>query len=88
LALQRQKIKNNFASFKLSGTIPYLELPATAYDIYNRAGRAYTYYESEYRFPITRNKLLSGVAFFNLQTASDDLGKKTLQYWIQAVGPG
>ena len=86
------------ASFKLSGTIPYLELPATAYDMYNRAGRAYTigrfkgpsytYYESEYRYPITRNKLLSGVAFFNLQTASDDLGKKTFQYWDPGGGAG
>ncbi len=86
------------ASFKLSGTIPYLELPATAYDMYNRSGRAYTigrfkgpsyaYYETEYRFPITRNKLLSGVAFFNLQTASDDLGKKIFQYWEPGGGAG
>ncbi|HTE23283.1 BamA/TamA family outer membrane protein [Flavitalea sp.] len=86
------------ASFRLGGTIPYLELPATAYDMYNRAGRAYTigrfkgpsyaYYETEYRFPITRNKLLSGVAFFNLQTASDDLGKNIFQYWEPGGGAG
>ena len=64
----------SFASFILDGDIPYLELPATGADLYNRSGRAYTisrfkgpdfvYGESEYRFPITRNKLLSGVAFF------------------------
>ena len=86
------------ASFKLSGTIPYLELPATGTDMYDRSGRAYTisrfkgpsytYYESEYRFPITRNKLLSGVAFFNLQTASDDLGKKVFDYWEPGGGAG
>jgi outer membrane protein assembly factor BamA len=86
------------ASFKLSGTIPYLELPATGADMYNRSGRAYTigrfrgpsysYYETEYRFPITRNKLLSGVAFFNLQTASDDLGKKIFQFWEPGGGAG
>jgi outer membrane protein assembly factor BamA len=86
------------ASFKLSGTIPYLELPATGSDMYNRSGRAYTisrfkgpsytYWESEYRFPITRNKLLSGVAFFNLQTASDDLGKKVFDYWEPGGGAG
>lgn len=86
------------ASFRLGGTIPYLELPATAYEMYNRSGRAYTigrfkgpsyaYYESEYRFPITRNKLLSGVAFFNLQTASDDLGKNIFEYWEPGGGAG
>ncbi len=86
------------ASYKLSGTIPYLELPATGFDIYNRSGRAYTigrfrgpsyaYFESEYRFPITRNKLLSGVAFFNLQSASDDLGKKVFEYWEPGGGAG
>jgi hypothetical protein len=85
-------------SFRLGGTIPYLELPATGYDMYNRSGRAYTigrfkgpsytYYETEYRYPITRNKLLSGVAFFNLQSASDDLGKKIFQYWEPGGGAG
>jgi len=86
------------ASYILSGTIPYLELPATGSDMYNRSGRAYTigrfrgpsyaYFESEWRFPITRNKLLSGVAFFNLQTASDDLGKKIFEYWEPGGGAG
>jgi len=73
-------------------------MPATAYDTYARSGRAYTMsrfkgpsyscFESEWRFPITRNKLLSGVAFMNLQTASDDLGKKVFQYWETAGGGG
>lgn len=86
------------ASFKLGGTIPYLELPGTGSDMYNRSGRGYTigrfkgpsyaYYESEYRYPITRNKFISGVAFFNIQTASDDLGKKIFQYWEPGGGAG
>ncbi|HTF17238.1 MAG TPA: BamA/TamA family outer membrane protein [Chryseolinea sp.] len=86
------------ASFRLSGAIPYLELPSTGSDLYNRSGRAYTisrfkgpsfaYGESEYRFPITPNKLLSGVAFINVQTASDDLGKNIFQYWEPGVGAG
>jgi hypothetical protein len=86
------------ASFILDGDIPYLELPATGSDLYNRSGRAYTisrfkgpsfaYAESEYRFPITPNKLLSGVAFINVQTASDDLGKKIFEYWEPGVGAG
>ena len=88
----------HIGSYKLGGTIPYLELPATGYDAYSRSGRAYTigrfkgpsyaYFESEYRFPITRNKLLSGVAFVNVQTASDDLGKKVFDYWDPAGGAG
>ncbi len=88
----------HWASYKISGTIPYLELPTTANDTYNRSGRAYTLsrfkglsyacFESEYRFPITRNKLLSGVAFVNFQSASDDLGKNIFQYWEPAAGGG
>ena len=88
----------HWASYKLDGSVPYLELPATGYDTYNRSGRAYTigrfkgpsfaYFETEYRFPITRSKLLSGVFFVNTETASDDLGKKVFQYWETAVGGG
>jgi hypothetical protein len=88
----------HMASYNLSGTMPYFELPATGYDAYARSGRAFTigrfkgpsyaYFESEYRFPITKNKLLSGVAFINFQTASDDLGKKIFQYWEPGGGGG
>jgi len=88
----------HWASYKLSGTVPYLELPATAYDTYGRSGRAYTMgrfkgpsyacFEAEYRFPITQNKLVSGVAFLNLQTASDDLETKMFQYWETGGGGG
>ena len=88
----------HMVSYKLDGTVPYLALPATGYDLYNRMGRGYTigrfkglslsYFETEYRFPITRNKLFSGVAFANVQTASDDLGKKLFQYWDPAAGLG
>jgi len=88
----------HMGSYKLSGTVPYLALPATGYDLYNRSGRGYTigrfkglnfaYFESEYRFPITRNKLFSGVAFVNVETADDDQVKKIFQYWEPAVGVG
>ena len=88
----------HWASYKLSGTVPYLEMPATAFDTYARSGRAYTLsrfkgpsyacFEGEYRFPITRNKLISGVAFMNTQTASDDLGKNVFQFWETAGGGG
>jgi len=88
----------HIGSYKLGGSVPYLALQATGYDAYNRSGRGYTigrfkgpsydYFETEYRFPITRNKFLSGVAFINIQTASDDLGKKLFQYWDHAAGGG
>ena len=88
----------HIGSYKFGGSVPYLALPATGYDTYSRSGRGYTigrfkglsydYFESEYRFPITSNKLISGVAFINLQTASDDLGKKLFQYWDPAAGGG
>lgn len=88
----------HWASYTLSGTVPYLELPATGYDTYGRSGRAYTMgrfkgpeyadFEAEWRFPITKNKLLSGVAFINMQSASDDLSKKIFQYWATAGGAG
>jgi len=88
----------HWASYKLSGAVPYLELPATAYDTYGRSGRAYTMgrfkgpsyacFEAEYRYPITKNKLVSGVAFMNLQTASDDLQKKIFKYWEPGGGGG
>lgn len=88
----------HWASYKLDGSLPYLELPSTASDTYNRSGRAYTigrfkgpsysYFETEYRFPITRNKLLSGVCFFNMQSASDDIAKKIFNSWEPGGGAG
>ena len=87
-----------WASFALNGDIPYLEMPGTAHDTYNRSARAYTYgrfkgpsyacFETEYRFPILQNKLVSGVFFFNLQTASDDRQKQVFEYWEPGVGAG
>jgi hypothetical protein len=71
----------HLGTFRLSGDAPYLDLPGTAGDLFNRSGRGYTigrfkgpsyfYLETEYRFPISRNRLLSGVLFLNAQTASD-----------------
>ena len=87
-----------WASFALRGDIPYLEMPGTAHDTYNRSARAYTFgrfkgpsyacFESDYRFPITKNKLVSGVVFFNLQTASDDRQKQVFESWEPGGGAG
>lgn len=64
------------------GTLPYLHLPANAYDMRNRIGRGYVAgrfrgpswvtLETEYRFPISRNGLFGGVLFASATTTSRD----------------
>ncbi|MDR6940801.1 BamA/TamA family outer membrane protein [Mucilaginibacter pocheonensis] len=88
----------NWGSYLVSGALPYLELPGTGRDGSFRSGRGYTstyfkgtkynYSEVEYRFPILRNKFISGVTFFNLQTANDELGTKLFQVWQPGGGAG
>lgn len=88
----------NWTSFVIGGALPYLELPGTGRDPSFRSGRGYTvtyfkgtqyaYSEVEYRFPITRNKFISGVTFFNMQTANDDLGTKIGKVWQPGGGAG
>jgi hypothetical protein len=82
----------------LSGQVPMFELPGSGRDPSFRSGRGYVsgyykgtrylYTEAEYRFPITRNKLFSGVTFVNLQTANDEAGTKLLEVWKPAAGLG
>lgn len=88
----------NWGSYLVSGEIPYLELPGTARDGSFRSGRGYTsqYFkgtkfndtEAEFRFPITANKFLSGVAFGSLQTANDEHGTKLFQIFQPGYGAG
>ena len=87
-----------WASYDLSGKIPYLNLPGTAHDMYQRSGRGYTfgrfkgpsyaYFEGEYRFPIMDNGLIAGVCFINVQTASNDDDQNVFKYWAPAAGVG
>lgn len=88
----------NWGSYLISGAMPYLELPGTGKDPGSRSGRGYTvtyfkgtkynYSEAEYRFPITRNKFFSGVTFFHMQTANDNLGTKLFRHWQPGGGAG
>ncbi|KIO77559.1 hypothetical protein TH53_08865 [Pedobacter lusitanus] len=88
----------NWGSYLVSGALPYLELPGSGKDPAFRSGRGYTigyfkgtkyfYSEVEYRFPITRNKFLSGATFFNVQTTNDDSGTRIFQKWQPAGGAG
>ena len=88
-----------WGSYLLWGKIPYLELPATEYDTYNRSGRGYTLgrfrgpsftdLEAEYRFPISQQtKTLSGVVFGSFQTASDGNNSGLFKSWAPAAGAG
>ncbi len=88
----------NWGSYLLSGKLPYLELPGTGRDSYFRSGRGYTvgyfkapqyfYSELEYRFPILNNKFLSGVTFFNVQSANDMQGTALFERWQPGGGAG
>lgn len=80
-----------------SGSVPYLDLPATGLDMYNNMGRGYAlgrfrgksmlYLESEYRFGITRNGLLGGVVFANGQSFTE-FQTNTFQRVAPAAGTG
>jgi outer membrane protein assembly factor BamA len=85
--------------FVTAGTVPYLNLPSIGWDQRSRSGKGYTqglfrgqkmvYFETEYRFPITCNQLISGTVFGNLTTASDkDREIRIFQYVQPAVGVG
>ncbi len=75
------------------GKPPYLDLPATLWDENTNAGRGYIqgrfrgtqmiYGETEYRYAITRNGLLGGVAFFNMQSFSAGPGTR-----LESIQPG
>jgi hypothetical protein len=65
----------------ISGNPPYLDLPGTGSDTYNNTGRGYELgrfigkkmvdLEAELRFGITKNGLLGGVIFTNVETVSE-----------------
>ncbi|WP_301927100.1 BamA/TamA family outer membrane protein [Ferruginibacter sp.] len=88
----------NWGSYLVSGVLPYLEIAGTGKDAGFRSGRGYTvayfkgtqynYSEMEYRFPITNNKFLSGVGFFNMQTSNDAFGTKLFERWQPGGGAG
>ena len=81
----------------LSGTAPYLDLPATGSD--GRSARGYSdgryrgqhlmYGEMEYRGTLTSNGLLGYVAFLNTTTVDDvDAGKKLFDDFAPGAGFG
>jgi outer membrane protein assembly factor BamA len=83
----------SFNWLTLGGTVPYLLLPSTGWDDQYNTGRGYiqgrfrgknmSYFESEYRFNISRNGFLGGVLFGNLQYFSPDISAQ-----FQVLSPG
>ena len=71
----------SYNAFTLRGNPPFLDLPATGWDTYSNLGRGFiqgrfrgknlVYGEAEYRFGLTRNRLLGGVVFANAQSVSE-----------------
>lgn len=88
-----------YGQFVTSGRLPYLNLPAIGWDQNSRSGKGYiqglfrgnnlVFIESEYRFPITKNQMISGTVFTNFTSASDLDKSLTVFESIQpAVGVG
>jgi hypothetical protein len=83
----------SYNDITLSGEPPYLDLPSVGWDDYSNTGRGYVpgryrdrnlfYFESEYRFSLTRNGLLGGVVFGNAETLLQKIPSN-----IQKIIPG
>jgi len=86
-----------FGNFRVSGRQPYMTLMALGEDQKARSGRGYIagryrgenliYGEVEYRFPISQcSKVLGGVVFLNVSTASNDTRDISLFEYIRPGG--
>jgi hypothetical protein len=86
-----EKSKNVLAFWNLDwltpqGKSPYLMLPSNGWDDQYNTGRGYIqgrfrgktmiYFESEYRYHISRNGLFGGVVFANLESFSSDVSNQ------------
>jgi outer membrane protein assembly factor BamA len=87
----------SYNSLILSGNAPYLDLPSTGWDTYGNMGRGFIqgrfrgknllYVETEYRFGLTRNRLLGGVVFANAQSVTE-IGSGQFRRVVPAAGAG
>jgi hypothetical protein len=86
----------SFLWWNMTGGTPYLDLPSTGWDEYNRSARGFDqnryrgnalyYFEAEYRRDITENGLFGFVVFSNINTVS---GSGTMfRSWHPAAGTG
>ncbi len=87
----------NLNWFTFGGNPPYFDLPSTGWDVNSNSGRGYIqgrlrgpaflYFESEYRFRLTKNGLLGGVVFANAESVSE-LGSVRFEKILPAAGFG
>jgi hypothetical protein len=86
-------------NFRLTGSIPYLALPAIGWDTYNRSGRGYlqgrfrgenmVYAESEFRYKISPSGMLGGVLFVNAVSADNEaIDQKLFDAFAYGYGAG
>lgn len=83
----------SFNWLTLGGTPPYLLMPSTGWDDQYNTGRGYIqgrfrgnnmfYFETEYRFNISRNGFLGGVVFGNMQYFTPEISEQ-----FQVLSPG
>lgn len=89
----------SYAQFLVAGTVPYLNLPAIGWDQRSRSGMGYVqglfrgyniwYFETQYRFPITCNQIMSGTVGADFtSTSNKDTEIKLFQYIQPAVSVG
>jgi Omp85 superfamily domain len=72
--------------FTLGGNPPYFDLPSTGWDVNNNTGRGYVegrfrgtnalYFETVYRFNISKKRLLGGAIFSNIASFSEPITNK------------
>jgi len=70
----------------LGGSPPYFDLPSTGWDVNNNTGRGYVegrfkgtnalYFETEYRFNLTKKRFLGAVIFSNIASFSEPITNK------------
>jgi hypothetical protein len=88
-----------YGQFLIKGKLPYLNQPAIGWDQNSRSGKGYIqglfrgtnlmYFEGEYRFPITKNQMISGTLFTNATTTSSiDKDLRLFESIQPAVGLG
>ena len=73
----------SYNDITLSGALPYLDMPSIGWDDYSGTGRGYApgrytgrnliYFESEFRFTLTKNGLLGGVIFGSVESIPEGI---------------
>jgi len=87
----------SYNALTLHGNPPFLDLPSTGWDTYSNIGRGFIqgrfrgknllYGEAEYRFAITRNRLLGGVVFANAESVTEQASGR-FEKMVPAAGAG